>query len=331
MHSNLALHRAAGVATIAAALAIAISGVGIVRAEHARPDNKTFSCSKGTACLKGNASGATDGVYGSATGNGTHGVYGTSNYDGVAGYTSSTTGGSGVAGVSTNESGSANGVYGKSSNGLGVNGTSSTWDGVEGVTDGGYSAVHGLSKGDGAGVFAESNDSTGNYVALEAIGDDEYSDLFYADNPGGSCFIDAVAYLTCTGGISGSVLRVRHRNSNGQRVLTYAAESASATIEDAGTGRMSGGVANIQIDPALASVMDPHWYYVFLTPLADTRGLYVSMKTATAFQVREAEHGRSSAPFNYRIVAHPLDAKNDRLPLAPAMQRLPLRVRLSHD
>jgi hypothetical protein len=84
---------------------------------------------------------------------------------------------------------------------------------------------------------------------------------------------------------------------------------------------MVAGVANVQIDPAFASVMDRKWYYVFLTPLGDTRGLYVSMKTASGFQVRENEGGRSRVEFDYRIVGHPLDAKNDRLPLAPAMRR----------
>jgi hypothetical protein len=103
-------------------------------------------------------------------------------------------------------------------------------------------------------------------------------------------------------------------------VLAYATESATATIEDVGTGRMVGGVANVSIDPAFASVMDGKWYYVFLTPLGDTRGLYVSEKAAASFQVRESEGGRSRLAFDYRIVAHPLDAKNDRLPLAPRVR-----------
>jgi hypothetical protein len=136
-----------------------------------------------------------------------------------------------------------------------------------------------------------------------------------------SCIIDASADLFCSGVImGGGALQVRH-HSNGQHVLTYASESATAAIEDVGTARMSAGIANVQIDPAFASVMDHKWYYVFLTPLGETRGLYVSTKTPSAFQARENEGGRSRVEFNYRIVAHPLDAKNDRLPLAPAMRR----------
>jgi hypothetical protein len=57
--------------------------------------------------------------------------------------------------------------------------------------------------------------------------------------------------------------------------------------------------------------------------MADTRGLYVSQKTPAGFQVREAQGGRSTFSFDYRIVARPLDADNDRLPPAPALRRLP--------
>jgi hypothetical protein len=134
--------------------------------------------------------------------------------------------------------------------------------------------------------------------------------------------MDARADLSCTGSIEGSAaLRVTDRNSNGQRVVSYGSESATATIEDVGTARLVRGVANVQIDPSFAAVMDRKWYYVFLTPLGDTRGLYVSVKTATGFQVREAEGGRSNLSLDYRIVAHPLDAPNDRLPISPPQLR----------
>ena len=68
--------------------------------------------------------------------------------------------------------------------------------------------------------------------------------------------------------------------------------------------------------------MDRNWYYVFLTPLGDTRGLYVSVKTPAAFQVRETLRGRNSLAFDYRIVAHPLGASNDRLPAVTPNVRL---------
>jgi hypothetical protein len=85
---------------------------------------------------------------------------------------------------------------------------------------------------------------------------------------------------------------------------------------------MVGGVANVAIDRAFVSTIDRNSpYHVFLTPMGDTRGLYVSVKTPSGFEVREAQGGRSTVSFDYRIVARPLDANGDRLPLAPATRR----------
>ena len=319
IQTTLRSNRAAVVGMIAVGVVIGFSSLGIVRAEHVNPaKSKVFSCSSGTACLEG-----------SSTGSSTWGVYGTATTsDGVHGVTSATNGNSGASGISTGTSGSAHGVYGRSSNGQGVYGTSSSNNGVEGHSTGtGSSGVAGIQAGtssdSGDGVYAESADKTNFYEALEAKADSSNTYIFEGYNAvtDGLCTIDYDAALSCTGGTVVKNVRTRHTNANGEHVLAYAAESASATIDDVGTARMVGGVATVSLDPAFAAVTDHKWYYVFLTPLGDTRGLYVSSKTATAFTVRESEGGRSRLQFDYRIVAHPLDAKNDRLPVAPAMRR----------
>jgi hypothetical protein len=244
----------------------------------------------------------------------------------IKGTTSATNGNSGVAGISSATAGSGHGVYGKSSNGQGVYGTSSSSNGVEGHTTGAAAGVAGyaLNTGTGGqGVLAESNNSAYAGVAIYAQGDNSTSELFSSYNKAteGSCVIDQDANLTCTGAVTGSVERSQHRNSNGQKVLAYGSESTSATLEDFGTARMSRGVANVWFDPAFASTIDrKRPYYVFLTPLGETRGLYVSIKASNGFQVRETEGGRSQISFDYRIVGQPLDAKNDRLPLAPPVR-----------
>lgn len=308
----------AAIGTIAVGVVVAFSSFTIVRAEHAQPEkSKTFNCTSGTACIEGNS-----------TGSSTWGVYGISvSADGLHGVTNSTNGNSGASGISTGTSGSAHGIYGRSSNGQGVYGTSSSSNGVEGhSTASGGSGVAGIETGksssSGDGVYAESADTTNFYEALEAKADSSNTYIFEGYNAvtDGLCTIDYNAALACTGGAIVKNLRTRHTNANGQHVLAYAAESATATIEDVGTARLVAGVANVAIDPAFAAVMDHRWYYVFLTPLGDTRGLYVSSKTVSSFQVRESEGGRSRVEFDYRIVAHPLDAKNDRLPLARAMR-----------
>ena len=319
IQSTFRLSRLAVVGIAAVGMAIAVSSLGIVRAEHVTPDkSKTYKCSSGTACVQGNS-----------TGSSTWGVYGVgANADGVHDVTSTINGNSGTSGISTGTSGQGHGVYGRSSNGQGVYGTSSSNNGVEGHSTGsGASGVAGIqrgtSSGSGDGVYSESADTTNLYEALEAKADSSNTYIFEGFNAStdGLCTIDYNATLSCTGGAVVKNVRTRHTDANGEHVLAYAAESATATIEDVGTSRMVAGVANVQIDPAFASVIDRKWYYVFLTPLGDTRGLYVSMKTASGFQVRENEGGRSRVEFDYRIVAHPLDAKNDRLPLAPAMRR----------
>jgi hypothetical protein len=285
----------------------------------------TYTCNSGTACVSGKAMrGATDGVFGSTTSGNGAGVLGTGNNAGVTGYTSSTNGGSGVSGVSTSSSGTNFGVTGKSQNGPGVYGTSSAGDGLDGVSTASnleVAAIYAEADSNGNGIFAESNDSSGAYGALYAFGDNKNTYLFYVYNfydqkqsEAVYCQIDPNAALFCSGGIAGAKLLVRHRDDAGHRVQSYALESAARTIQDSGTARMVRGVGDVTLDPAFASVTDRRWYYVFLTPLGETRGLYVSRKTALSFQVRETEGGRDSLTFDYRIVAHPLDASYDRLP-----------------
>jgi hypothetical protein len=315
------------VSMVAIGAVIALSTFGVVRAELARQNS---SCASSGYCLVWKNTGSGGGIQGQGTSG-----------NGVEGTTTSTTGNSAVAGIATNPSGSAHGVYGRSSNGQGVYGKSSSGNGVEGHTSSpmDFAGVAGYGDGDSGlaetGVYGDggamgvTGESSGGGVALAAFSDDTSTDIFAGSDSANddSCVIDSRANLKCTGKITGKKsLRVQHQNSGGRQVLAYASESASPTIEDIGTARMFGGIANVAIDAAFASVIDRNSpYYVFLTPLGDTRGLYVSVKAPSGFQVREIEGGRSRLDFDYRIVAHPLDAANDRLPPAPTTTRLPAR------
>jgi len=323
--STLGINRIAVAGTVTVGLAIAMSSFSVVRAEHAKPNgSKNYSCSTRTACVEGNSTGsATWGVYGNATiADGVHGV--------TAG-----AGSSGVSGISTGTTGTAHGVYGKSSNGQGVYGTSASSNGVEGhstLWDGAGVAGYEASSPSGEGIGVYGNGSygvtgEGQSAGVAAEGDGTYGMIFYGYDPdtGDGCIMDDYSNLQCDGTITGgSAARVRQVNSNGQRVLAYTPESASATIDDVGTARMTGGVANVSIDRTFASTIDRNSpYHVFVTPDGDKRGLYVSLKTPSGFEVREAQNGRSTVSFDYRIVARPLGAKNDRLPPAPTLAKMP--------
>ncbi len=295
---------------LAIGLAVAISSFTMVRAEHAQPaKSKTvYNCSTGAACLEGNSIGGN-----------TFGLLGVSTGTAVVGKTTGGNGNSGVAGINNGTSGQGLGVYGYSAIGSGVYGASIAGGaaGVAGYQLNEFNAT-------GWALYGEGADSTGNYPVIYGQGDTASTNLLdVRDNAdgGSSCVIDPEADLLCSGVTEAKAVRTRHRTSSGQQVLAYAAESASATLDDVGTARMVDGVANVAIDRAFASTIDRNSaYHVFVTPLGETRGwLYVTSKTSAGFQVREAQSGRSTVSFDYRIVARPIDSKNDRLPLAPPM------------
>jgi len=259
------------------------------------------------------------GIFGaSSSSDGLHGV--SSGGNGVYGATNATSGNAGVSGVSASASGSGVGVSGQSSNGNGVSGSS---------TLGTAAGVYGFAT-NGTGVLAESQSSSSIAPALYALADESDTNIFIGlnlINGGVNCTIDNEANLACTGKVSsGEAMQVRHTSSKNRQVLSYASESATPTIEDLGVARLRDGAGNVEIPADFASVMDrSNPYYVFLTPMGDTRGLYVSAENGTAFEVHENMRGRSSVLFQYRIIAVPLGVKNVRLPSAPEI-KLPKRL-----
>jgi hypothetical protein len=329
------------VATIAVGIAVAISSFTVVRAAHIS-SAELFSCSKGVACVEGNSSGGS-----------TWGVYGSSTTDtGVHGTTASSKDSAGVSGKAEGTSGHAYGVYGVSSNGegvygttasanaqgavvgaftgsatqssvSGVTGTSSAGAGVYGLDTDGFPGVEGFSDGPGVVGISVSGSTPGGALMAEGVDADTW--IFYGFNEANStnCAMDNEANLSCTGTIQGGArVQIEHTTSTNRHVLSYASESATPTIEDLGAAQMRDGIANVGLPADFASVMSrSNPYYVFLTPMGDTRGLYVSSETSAGFQVRENMHGHSNVVFQYRIIAVPLDAKNVRLPNAPEVQR----------
>ena len=126
--------------------------------------------------------------------------------------------------------------------------------------------------------------------------------VFLAQGPGFSnaqCTIDVKGNLACTGTVSPAAV-----TPEGRQVKLYGVASPENWFEDFGSGQLSGGIANISLDPAFASTVNAaETYRVFLTPSGDCNGLFVASKTASGFEVRELGGGVSSISFDYRIVA----------------------------
>jgi hypothetical protein len=101
---------------------------------------------------------------------------------------------------------------------------------------------------------------------------------------------------------------------DGQSVLMYAVESSENWFEDFGSSKLKDGSALVSIESTFAETVNTGMeYHVFLTPNGDCRGLYVTNKSGSSFEVRELNGGKSSIPFSYRIVAKRKGYEDQRL------------------
>jgi hypothetical protein len=102
---------------------------------------------------------------------------------------------------------------------------------------------------------------------------------------------------------TGTKSAVVQTGSYGNRQL-YATESPENWFEDFGKTQLNGGRAIVKIDPVFVETVNTEYeYHVFLTPKADCKGLYVAEQSATSFEVRELQNGKSTIAFDYRVVA----------------------------
>jgi hypothetical protein len=96
----------------------------------------------------------------------------------------------------------------------------------------------------------------------------------------------------------------------------YSIESPNVWFEDFGQSQLAGGQATVAFEPLFLQTINTEApYHVFLTPMGDCNGLYVTSKTPTSFEVRELGGGASSVAFDYRIVAVRKDYEGVRMEL----------------
>ena len=302
-----------------------------------------------TPAVQGIADSDGDGVYGSGNGYG-NGVYGTntSSGNGVVGFVSGY--GAGVAGFNTatgdgvygTAPGDGVGLYGQNS-GTSISGTGAATAGVANAVIGVYGSSNSVSAGyfsagstyasiyslgvNGSGVYAENNNHM--YAALYGQADDPTGHPLFVENSYQKTgfFVDQTGAGTFSGKVyaKGFVKNVPTRD--GGAVQSYAAQSAENTLEDTGSGALVNGSGFVRFDSSFARAIDAsRGYRVLITPDGDNRGLFVAYKGPAGFAVREAQGGRSSLAFDYRVVAYPLDADAARLPAATVEhQPLPSR------
>jgi hypothetical protein len=269
------------------------------------------------------------GVEGTATGNGVDGVRGvalTNGQIGVVGLSSSG-GGTGVEG----DSNSAVGVFGNSSTGTAVEGSSPSGTGGFFTSTSGNGVVGETAGNNFVGVFGEAGGfpntfgvvgagSTAGLLAECASdgGVGNGTDMIIGEN---DAFVEHYT-VDCSGNVL-TFLKTRH----GMASQAYAPRNTLPTLEDEGEAQLVNGSAVVRLDSAFAdSISDRSTYLVFITPQGDSKGLFVTHKTLTGFEVHESMGGRSTLAFDYRIVAKPNGINLAHMPLYAS----PESVSLSH-
>jgi hypothetical protein len=242
------------------------------------------------------ASGGTA-LYGDSSGN--YGVYGTT----------SSGGGYGTVGIVSG----GTGAYGSSNSGYGVFGSTSTGAAAEFQSGSGYGLIS--FTGGHVAVYAKNTNGNGSDIQGSYIGllgrsptsgfplvltDTNSNNLFYVDGDGNVSYKGGLFHFAVT--------------RDGGTARSFSPNSTQPTVEDTGTAQLVGGAAVVRLDPTFAASIDPSTAYrVFVTPNGDTHGLFVATKTAAGFVVREAQAGRSTVSFDYRIVATALGGAGQRM------------------
>lgn len=243
----------------------------------------------------------------SATSGGSYGVWGQT-LDPTA---------AGVEGVnygSTQNGGEAIGVYGESTSLFGVGafgeiGSESAVGQEVGMIASGIWGDAGTGPtGSAFGVFgtADDNEAAGfennspvdfPTVGITAMGGGA---PLVAAGTVGYCVVEYNGDLDCTG----SVNNVVPIDGGARLVATSAIESPVNWFEDAGSAQLVHGVAVVRLDREFIQTVNTNIAYkVFPVPNGDCKGLYVTSKTPTSFEVRELGGGTSSVAFDYRIMA----------------------------
>lgn len=253
----------------------------------------------------------------STSGNGLHAV--SNSTSGIFGETSSTSGGD--AAVYALSHAGAIGVFGFSPK-FGIEGESagnSEVGALKSVFINGPSAIWGDTSTAGYAVTGTTdNGIAGQFINSSPSQSAMYVGNFYNGNSNvaeitgeaGGCAFFGNGDVLCEGKISSAVKLKDSQTS----VKTYSVQSTENWYEDAGSAQLVNGVVHVELEATFSQTVNTEVaYQVFLTPGGDSEGLYVTNKTATGFDVHEQHGGRSSIPFDYRIMAKRAGHETERL------------------
>jgi hypothetical protein len=209
-----------------------------------------------------------------------------------------TAAGIGVVGITAQSQANAAGVWAQNNNATGT--------GLIGFGNNNPGAT--LLAGSGASLNGV---TTGVFARNSSLG---VSQSLYSDNAGAVVRVNywsgAVQFKINGAGSVSTV--VRDPTHPEQKVTLYAPESPEILFTDYGTGRLRNGRAHVELDPRFCGnviIDERHPLRVFVQLEGDenSRGVIVTRKTATGFDVVELEQGHSNATFQWQATANRAD------------------------
>ncbi len=224
------------------------------------------------------------------------------------------------------------GVYGAaSSTGTGVLGQSTSGVGVLGISGGGsgsgaqpYGVAGSVTSAPGFGLFGVTSVAGtvgfagGAAVAGAIAGQFSGPVNIYNSVPGAEGNLYVQNNFQVSGTKSAAV-----PHPDGIHRLLYCMESPESWFEDFGEGTITGGKAEVKLDPDFAAVVDTSKLHVFLTPHDETHHLAVKTRSGSGFAVAAGVSGDATArgvkagdvngTFTYRVVAKRKDVAAERL------------------
>jgi hypothetical protein len=258
-------------------------------------------------------------IGGSQGGTGVHGyTWGGPGSIGVDGYAKQTVGVWGTGGsVGVIGTGGEVGVLARMGGGSGVGVMAeSDRDAVVGTSFRGGRGVVGetfaTTTASGAGVHGIATSGSTSEVGVRGTSSTGFGVL--ASSPKGIAFgfvgdVVVIGNFIAVGGVKAAAVA----HPDGTHRLTYCVESPESWFEDFGRARLSGGRAEVRLDPDFAALVRTDDFHVFLTAEAETAGLYVADRNETGFEVWEQRGGDGEVPFSYRVVARRRDIDARRL------------------
>jgi hypothetical protein len=248
--------------------------------------------------------------------------------------------GQGETGVMGRSLGRGNGVSGRSPKLNGVQGLSESYDasGVYGENLAGGWGIAGRTFGrindNRAAVLGESlrdpstppGSPNGKAAGVYGYSETGYAGVFVSGQAGSNAPWVKSGALRVVGDMVKELGEYSEAlpHPDGSKRLVYALMSPESWYEDYGRARLVEGRADVGLNADFVAVLgiDDGSYHVFLTPEAETSGLYVDRRDERAFTVREQQNGTSNTEFSYRVVARNKHRQPERLATLEELEEL---------